>query len=130
MSPFTYRAMDLLADYEPRFAAFPNIWKNNISDSDNPELIDKFNGFLWASVAEALTELNQELTDLDFAMKLGNPTGRDRYVAKLMIDLGINATENMIVLSYFSGRRNLLEDERAWIRFTNLIDEEIDIRAC
>lgn len=130
MVPFTYRALDLLADYEPRFAAFPKIWSDQIRDTDNPELVGSFNSFLWASVADALTMLNQELTNEEFKVKLGDPNERDRVAAKSLTDLGINTQANLIALSYFAGRRNLLEDERCWIRFTGLIDDEISIQAC
>ena len=130
MSPFTYRALDLLADYAPRFAAFPGIWSKDIKDCANPQLAAAFQGFLWASVADELTHLNQELTDTEFQAKLGKPVERDEIAAKILTDLGLNTSENLIILSYFAGRRNLLDDERAWVRFSNLLDEEISIRAC
>lgn len=128
--PFEYRALDLLADYETRFEAFPKIWNDWISGTENEELLTGFTSFLRASVADALIMLSPELDILEFGNKLSHPNDRDRTAAKQLTDLGLNSVTSMMVLSYFAGRRNLLDDERCWVRFCGLIEEIIHEQAC
>lgn len=130
MSPFTYSALDLLADHDPRFAAFPKIWADQINGTDNPDLERAFTIFLWASISDALVRLNQELTDKEFNDKLGTVSDREKAVAKILGDLGEATSITSMITAYFAGRRNLRDDERCWISYVRLVEQEIDIRAC
>lgn len=125
MSSFTYRALDLLADHESRFAEFPKIWADQIKDTDNPELEHAFAVFLWASISDSLVRLNQELTYEEFHGKLGSVSEREAKVGKLLHDLGESSTITSMITAYFAGRRNLLDDERCWIRYVQLVEDEI-----
>ena len=130
MIPFEYRALDLLADYETRFVAFPGLWRSQIQDSSNWRIITSFDALLASMSMEATKDMGEHMSDEEFGTKLGEMSERDEKAIKLMSDLGVDSTTSRTVATYFVSRRNLLEDERAWIRFTNLIDDEISIRAC
>ena len=130
MSPFEYRALDLLADYEPRFAYFPAIWRTHIQSSENPDLHRTFGDFLYAMTTDASCDLDLTLTDQEFSEKLGGLTDRDRVQFKILQDLGLWNPITRNVLAYFVSRRNLLDDERCWERIVEMINEELEIRQC
>lgn len=130
MMSFEYRALDLLADYETRFAYFPAMFFNHIESSANSEVRVGFIRFLDAMSRDCTEHLCAGMTDEQVGIKLGNFTERDEVAMKSLRDLGVNSAVSGIIAAYFVSRRNLLEDERCWIRFTNLIDEEISIKAC
>lgn len=130
MVPFQYRALDLLADYETRFIAFGDLWRTQIVDCVNPRTQMCFAMLLDSMTTDAIAELGEDMDDQEFTDRLGNPGNDDTKAMKLLVDLGLDDAVCVLVLGYFAGRRNLIDDQRAWVRFTNLIDEEISIRAC
>lgn len=127
---FEYRALDLLADYEPQFSHFPGIWKKTIKVSRDERVGISFNNLVYTMVCEAIEALGDGMTDEEFDAKLGHVGDRDQVAIKMMRDLGVNTMIATSVVTYFSARRNLLEDERAWVRFCNLLEEQISLMAC
>lgn len=130
MSPFQYRALDLLADYETRFAYFPSMWFNQIKDCANNEVQVRFAELVDAMCRDASYDLGDHLEDNEMARRLAELTEREMTAIKLMGDLGVRDMLTTSVFSYFVTRQRLIEDERGYVRFTKLIDEEIDMRAC
>lgn len=127
---FEYRALDLLADYEPEFAPFPGIWKKTIEPSSEPRVHASFTKLVYALMSEALVDLGKGMDEDEFDMKLGDVTERDGAAIKTMHDLGVNSILASCIITYFAGRRNLLDDERAWQRFVQVLEDQISIQAC
>jgi hypothetical protein len=127
---FEYRALDLLADYQPEFAPFPGIWKKTIEPSSEPRVHASFTKLVYALISEALVDLGKGMDENEFDMKLGHITERDNVAIKTMRDLGVNSVLASCVITYFAGRRNLIEDERAWQRFVLILDDQISLDAC
>ena len=127
---FEYRALDLLAEYETRFQYVPSMFFNHIEATTNYEVAGSFAQLVDALCKDASLNMGSSLADDEFAARLGELTERELHVIKLLGDLGAWTGLTRSVFSYFVTRQRLLEDERAWIRFTKLVDEEISIRAC
>lgn len=127
---FEYRALDLLADYEPEFTYFPGIWKKTIQPCHEPRVQISFNTLVYSLISEALVDLGKGMDEDEFDTKLGHVTERDNVAIKMMRDLGVNSTLASCVITYFAGRRNLIDDERAWRRFVQILEDQISIQAC
>jgi hypothetical protein len=127
---FEYRALDLLADYQPEFAYFPGIWKKTIEPSSEPRVQASFTKLVYALISEALVDLGKGMDEDEFDMKLGDVTERDGAAIKTMRDLGVNSILASCIITYVAGRRNLIDDERAWQRFVQVLEDQISIQAC
>lgn len=128
---FEYRALDLLADYDSKFVLFPGIWHHTIRTSGDIRVHDAFGLLVRYMTAESIEAMSHGMTEGEFCDKLGfGPSERDEVAIKMYRDLGIGNNLNAAMLTYFSARRNVLEDERAWVRFTEILREQLDIQAC
>lgn len=133
--PFEYRTLELLAQYDSRFALLSNLWLKEIHevpDDLRRERVtpDRVMALIVAMVVDATAEAMPEMEPEKFGQTLGKPGDSDIKIANTLNGLGLWNPVSSAATTYFAARRNILDDQRGWVRWTDLVMRELEIRAC